>query len=201
MSFTQTGTAASTPKKRIYFAYGSNLHLRQMAHRCPSSRFLGRAKLYGYRWQINERGYANIVRVPNYPRSVVQGLCYLLSREDEERLDRSEGVPSAYQKKVLDIELFTAKATLVGRDVSEIVDWPRGDVMDRAVVSGRRGQGRKTGEMAEALVYMSRHYVVDDLPKEEYVARMRLGLRDMLDLGISREYVAWVQGVLLGTEE
>jgi hypothetical protein len=37
------------------------MHLKQMVKRCPSARYLGVANLPGYRWQINERGYANIV--------------------------------------------------------------------------------------------------------------------------------------------
>jgi hypothetical protein len=55
-------------------------------------------------------------------RSFVDGLCYLLSSDDEARLDRSEGVPTAYQKIILDVEFFAAGVTLVGRKVSEIID-------------------------------------------------------------------------------
>ena len=33
-----------------------------MSGRCPGSSFVGRDVLHGYRWQINERGYANIVK-------------------------------------------------------------------------------------------------------------------------------------------
>src|SRR5438045_576181 len=74
--------------ERLYFAYGSNLWLSQMALRCPSSRYIGSASLPGYRWQINERGYANIARVA--PDARVQGLVYDISPTDEERLDVHE---------------------------------------------------------------------------------------------------------------
>lgn len=33
----------------LYFAYGSNLSLKQMAQRCPTSKPIGRATLHGYR--------------------------------------------------------------------------------------------------------------------------------------------------------
>lgn len=56
-----------TASDRLYFAYGSNLSPEQMAHRCPDSIFLGKATLCGYRWQVNERGRANIVEVPAEP--------------------------------------------------------------------------------------------------------------------------------------
>jgi hypothetical protein len=53
-----------TASDKLYFAYGSNLSPEQMARRCPDSIFLGKATLRGYRWQINERGVANIVAAP-----------------------------------------------------------------------------------------------------------------------------------------
>ncbi|KAI9646721.1 hypothetical protein NHQ30_004718 [Ciborinia camelliae] len=48
----------------LYFAYGSNLSLTQMQTRCPNSTYYGLGLLQGYRWIINERGYANIVSDP-----------------------------------------------------------------------------------------------------------------------------------------
>jgi hypothetical protein len=55
------------------------------------------------------------------PQSFVDGLCYRLTADDEERLDRSEGVPTAYQKQMLDVEFFAAAPSLLGRDVTDIV--------------------------------------------------------------------------------
>jgi gamma-glutamylcyclotransferase len=105
----------------LYFAYGSNLQLAQMRKRCPESRYLGVAYLRGYKFQINQRGYANVVPSQD---DVVAGLCYLLSAEDERRLDVNEGVAfGAYQKEILDVELFLAKAVVVGRKVSEIIEF------------------------------------------------------------------------------
>lgn len=106
-------------RHKIYFAYGSNLHLRQMAERCPESRLLGIARLHGFRWHINQRGYANVVAEGG---SSVDGICYLLSNDDEQSLDRSEGVQvGAYEKKFLQIEIICQPAALVGRDVAQIV--------------------------------------------------------------------------------
>ena len=36
-------------KTKLYLAYGSNLNLGQMAHRCPDSKVAGKAELPGYR--------------------------------------------------------------------------------------------------------------------------------------------------------
>lgn len=90
-----------------------------MAERCPESRLLGIARLRGFRWQINQRGYANVVAEDG---SYVDGICYLLSNDDEQSLDRSEGVQvGAYEKKFLQIEIICQPAALVGRNVAQIV--------------------------------------------------------------------------------
>lgn len=104
----------------LYFAFGNNLQLEQMAKRCPESRYMGIGLLHGYRWQINQRGYANVIPSEH---DEVAGLCFLLSARDEARLDVSEGVAvGAYEKELMDVELFLPKATLVGRKVSEIIE-------------------------------------------------------------------------------
>ena len=83
-------------KDRLYFAYGSNLHVSQMAKRCPESTFVGKATLQGYRWQINQRGVANIVESDNIH---VEGLLYSISKMDEKSLDRSESVSAGFYEK------------------------------------------------------------------------------------------------------
>ncbi|KAI9847681.1 MAG: hypothetical protein M1837_001929 [Sclerophora amabilis] len=85
----------------LYFAYGSNLWLAQMDRRCPENQYLGVAILRGWRWMINERRYANIVRSEG---DVVYGLLYSLSPTDRARLDRDEGVPDAYTRHELLVE-------------------------------------------------------------------------------------------------
>ncbi|KAJ2894971.1 hypothetical protein MKZ38_007060 [Zalerion maritima] len=48
----------------LYFAYGSNMSLSQMRRRCPQNSYIGVGTLHGYTWQINDRGYANVIPVP-----------------------------------------------------------------------------------------------------------------------------------------
>ena len=40
-------------KKRLYFAYGSNCNLGQMARRCPAAKKVGPVTLDGYRLTFN----------------------------------------------------------------------------------------------------------------------------------------------------
>jgi len=76
-----------------------------MARRCPESKFVGLGILRGWKWFINTRRYANVIRSPE---DLVYGLVYEMSPSDEASLDRSEGVPRAYTKETMEIELQLA---------------------------------------------------------------------------------------------
>ena len=79
----------------LYFAYGSNMSLTQMAGRCPSSTFEGKGRLLGYRWQINERGVGNVIESRD---EYVEGVVYKIDRDNRRQLDRNEGVGKGYYK-------------------------------------------------------------------------------------------------------
>ena len=87
----------TTGEGRLYFAYGSNMDENQMAVRCPNSKLLGRAKLSGYRYIIYSRGFASVSPEEG---TIVEGLLWAISPEDENTLDRYEGVKNnCYTKK------------------------------------------------------------------------------------------------------
>lgn len=146
----------------LYFAYGSNLCLNQMSIRCPSSTYLGLAKLSHWRWIINNRGYANVVHSPT---DEVWGIIYTLPKVDEEKLDVFEGVMAeAYEKQILALEIW--------REVEEKYE----DVEHQ-------------GEKELALCYVSKRWVDEARPKEEYVHRMNMAISDGLKKGIPVAYV------------
>lgn len=157
-----------------YFGYGSNLWQHQMIQRCPTSTYLGVARLPHYRWIINDRGYANVVQLPSSNPSntsadlpvsnVVYGLVYDLRPADEDRLDVNEGVPYAYTKERVPIEFWRSK-------------------------SGRRVDVGAEPEVMRMLVYVDRGRVEESKPKREYVYRMNMGISDALDMGVPNEYV------------
>jgi gamma-glutamylcyclotransferase len=200
-SSTSSNTAPNTntnTNTTLYFGYGSNLWLKQMHQRCPNSTYLGIARLNDFTWIINERGYANVVEdrfrqrknavdrgrpgshLPfpeswnlkdNYERQV-WGLVYSLQASDEERLDRNEGVPVAYGKEMLGCD-FWAK-----------------DGGDRdGGSSGSANVADRKPEEVEMLVYINRKAVEPSEPKEEYVYRMNMGIRDAVKEGVPVKYV------------
>ena len=71
-----------------------------MNRRCPDNKLVGLGSLRGWKWIIDTRGYANVVRSPE---DLVYGLVYELSPTDEAKLD---GVESTYAKYTLDIKLL-----------------------------------------------------------------------------------------------
>jgi len=89
-----------TPAPTRYFAYGSNLWLDQMKHRCPKSPFVGVAMLPDYKWYINNRGYANVKPSKG---DVVWGMMYDLHPDDERVLDQYEEVPDVYLKRTVPV--------------------------------------------------------------------------------------------------
>nr|POE87790.1 hypothetical protein CFP56_11019 [Quercus suber] len=158
----------------LYFGYGSNLWQQQMSKRCPTSKYLGIARLTGYRWIIYDRGYANIVEIDNEDEQAakheyqneVWGLVYSLEAWDERRLDGNEGVPIAYKKEDIGIEF-----------------WPKAAHGKTPIDIGRKG------EKMDMLVYINRKLDEPSKPKKEYIHRMNMGIKDAVHEGVPQKYV------------
>jgi gamma-glutamylcyclotransferase len=221
----------------LYFAYGSNLSTRQMLERCPSSTPVGLGYLHGWEWLINERGYANILRVPRYRRRIVPGgapgsgsgsgagapgsgasggeegsgkgkervpredseedlladpnvekipdseipgvygVLYLLPPEDEASLDRYEGVPWAYEKAVMEIEMANDDST--NSSPSADGDQDQDEMMDE-----------EEAEIVNALVYVDYQRTSPSQAKAEYIVRMNTGIEEAVrEFGLPEWYV------------
>lgn len=93
--------------KDIYFAYGSNLNLRQMAHRCPSARFLGVGLVRGHALLFRGRGpgYAYLT-VEAARGGVVPVAAFAVAPSDVRALDCYEGVSTGhYRVEVLSVDI------------------------------------------------------------------------------------------------
>jgi hypothetical protein len=201
------------PDRWYYFAYGSNMSLKQMAERCPSSLFMGKGRIYGYRWQINERGVANIV---GSTTEFVEGLVYQIDAEDKRQLDRSEGVARGfYNDEHLPIEFLplpnngiktfhVAKELEMGdqADPEQREHQPsvprswRGSVGESALVDQKPAyqppstySKQESSKMVEALVYVSREYKDDGSIRPEYIARMEKAIADGQKMGLLDQYL------------
>ncbi len=83
-----------------YFAYGSNLCVKQMARRCPGAVDPRPATLPGHDWLINQRGVATIEPLSG---SQVHGVLWRLTDYDLAALDSAEGLPVRYRRDRLSV--------------------------------------------------------------------------------------------------
>jgi phage replication-related protein YjqB (UPF0714/DUF867 family) len=87
-------------RRHPYFAYGSNLCVRQMALRCPDAADPRPAVLSDHDWLINQRGVAT---VEPFSGTQVHGVLWQISDDDLATLDSAEGVPVRYRRDRLSV--------------------------------------------------------------------------------------------------
>ena len=85
---------------RLYFAYGSNINLEQMACRCPDATVVGPVMLEGYELLFRRNGFASIAPKEG---GTVHGLLWSITPECERSLDNYEGYPRFYGKRMVSV--------------------------------------------------------------------------------------------------
>jgi len=98
-------------KKRLYVAYGSNLNIRQMAHRCPTAKMYGTGTIDDYELQFKGAligAYATIA--PKAGASVPVAIWEIKPR-DERALDIYEGFPTHYYKQNISVNMDNGDGT------------------------------------------------------------------------------------------
>ena len=87
-----------------YFAYGSNLHKRQMKGRCRDSEPVTKAILEGYELLFRGNGKENgVADIQPKAGEQVFGAIYKVSAADRAALDRYEGYPRMYDRHVIEV--------------------------------------------------------------------------------------------------
>lgn len=185
----------------LYFAYGSNLSTKQMLDRCPDSTPIGIGHLPGWAWIINERGYANIVRLEtlkdgraNGNPGSVDGASTLSPREQAQGkqpqppLDRPPAVSKAIG--VYGLLYLLPPADEDSLDRCEKVPWAYGK-QTLNVEWQRSATGEELGrpQTVQALVYVDVERTRGSRPKDEYVHRMHRGIDECVeDWGLDNFY-------------
>ena len=88
-------------EETLYFAYGSNINLEQMEHRCPDALLVGPVTLQNYELQFRGSGFATVAPKKD---CVVHGLLWKLTPSCEQSLDRYEGYPRHYTKETMTVK-------------------------------------------------------------------------------------------------
>ncbi|KAK7186686.1 hypothetical protein DPSP01_001041 [Paraphaeosphaeria sporulosa] len=186
----------------LYFAYGTNLSPTQLSLRCThtrsSSNPVAIARLSSYKWFIQRRGCANIKPSPSTSpcasEDEVWGVLYAMHPADVAILDTYEGVDlDASNSK--DTRGMTERPTEQGRGRHNKV-YLEVDVV-RWLVREKEGEDR-----VRALVYVDEKDTEEGAVRDNYVGRMNRGVREALELGLSKEWVERVvrRWVLEGVE-
>ena len=81
---------------QYYFAYGSNLHHRQMKRRCPKCRYIKKHILHDY--QLTFRSKYGACDIERNVGKKVYGALFIISKCAEKRLDVYEEYPTLYKK-------------------------------------------------------------------------------------------------------
>lgn len=84
----------------LYFAYGSNINLDQMSYRCPDAQVVGPVMLEGYELLFRRGGFATIAPKEG---ETVTGLLWSITPGCEQSLDRYEGYPRFYDKRMVTV--------------------------------------------------------------------------------------------------
>ncbi len=90
---------------RFYLAYGSNLSVEQMLHRCPRAVYVGTGEIRGYRPLFRGSLTGSYLTIEKRRNRTVPVVIWKVSAEDEEALDRYEGYPHLYRKEEMRVEV------------------------------------------------------------------------------------------------
>ena len=90
----------------LYIAYGSNMNIQQMAHRCPNSYVVCNGKLNGYKLVFNY--HADVIETNN-ENDFVPVVVWNSADADWDMLDMYEGYPSYYVKETVNVILDNDK--------------------------------------------------------------------------------------------
>lgn len=86
-------------KKRLYFAYGSNMNLKQMKRRCPRAKFVATGILKDYNIAFKGSDGFSYLTIEKEKGIDVPLAIWETTPKCEESLDRYEGYPRFYRKE------------------------------------------------------------------------------------------------------
>lgn len=160
--------------ERLYFAYGSNINLEQMARRCPHAEVIGPVTLNGYRL-LFRGGYPNngvATITPDLARQV-KGLLWKLTPECEHALDYYEGFPNLYGKEDVTVmdkagNTYTVMAYVMTREFERDPSYPSLSYYS-GIAEGYEQNDIPLKSLHDALIYCQREINVRD----DHSARLR----------------------------
>ena len=99
--------------KKYYLAYGSNLNIAQMQHRCPTAKPVGTAVIKDYELLFKGSKTGAYLTIEPKRNGIVPVGVWEVTADDESKLDLYEGYPTFYYKKEIRllVEFFDGMGT------------------------------------------------------------------------------------------
>ena len=99
--------------KRLYLAYGSNMHEGQMSYRCPKAKLIGKTVIKDYELLFKGSKTGAYLTIEPKRNGIVPVGVWEVTADDESKLDLYEGYPTFYYKKEirLPVEFFDGGGT------------------------------------------------------------------------------------------
>lgn len=91
--------------KRYYIAYGSNLNIGQMRHRCPAAKIVGTSVIEDYRLLFKGSKTGSYLTIEPFRGGKVPVAVWSVEPADERRLDIYEGYPDFYYKTEMQLNI------------------------------------------------------------------------------------------------
>lgn len=114
-------------KVKLYVAYGSNMNLEQMSHRCPKAKVVGTGILKDYKLTFRGR-YKGVANIEHCKDKAVPIVLWEITEECERALDLYEGYPNFYIKKEVEVavgdESKTAMVYVMSKEYTDMVAAP-----------------------------------------------------------------------------
>lgn len=151
----------SRKPSRYYLAYGSNLDMERMGHRCPYAVPVGVTEIYGYRLLFKKSKTGCYATIEQDANESVPAVVWLLSEFDELLLDRYANVSDI--KNLLGDELVASaiKSAMSELDPEEVTNRTKVEPLAQQKLAESLNQ--KYGEGA---VYINK-VVINDMDFEE----------------------------------
>lgn len=134
-------------EEKLYFAYGSNINLNQMAVRCPAAQVVGPVVLEDHELLFRGNAGGNgVATIAPHKGHKVHGLLWKITPDCERSLDRYEGYPHLYGKEPVNVWGMSGRELTVMAYIMTGGEWWRDPALPSADYYGGIAEGyRQTG--------------------------------------------------------
>lgn len=151
-------------EEKLYFAYGSNINLDQMAYRCPAAQVVGPVVLEDHELLFRGNAGGNgVATIAPHPGHKVHGLLWKITPDCERSLDRYEGYPRLYGKEPVTVRDKSGQEITVMAYVMTGGEWWRDPALPSADYYKGIQEGFRQNGLPLAPLAAARRHTCDEI--------------------------------------